>query len=85
VEHYRWNVCLYNHTLLPETRNWPVDLIAAVLPRHLQIIYEINHRFLRDAMPPSGDVDLLRRMSIIEESRRARFAWHISLLWGATR
>jgi starch phosphorylase len=58
-----------NHTLLPEAlERWPVALFEYVLPRHLQIIYEINHRFLRqvEAMWP-GDLGRMRRMSIIEE------------------
>jgi len=72
-----------NHTLLPEAlERWPVELIAAVLPRHLQIIYEINHRFLRDVMHHHpGDVDLLRRMSMIDETppRSMRMA-HLAIV-----
>lgn len=58
-----------NHTLLPEAlEKWPVSLFGKLLPRHLQIIYEINQRFLRDVMHyHPGDCDLLRDMSIIEE------------------
>ncbi len=58
-----------NHTLLPEAlEKWPVWLLERVLPRHLQIIYEVNSRFLsevEDRFP--GDRDRLRRMSLIEE------------------
>ncbi len=58
-----------NHTLMPEALEmWPVDLFERVLPRHLQIIYEINRRFLeRVAAAYPGDVDKLRRVSLIEE------------------
>lgn len=58
-----------NHTLLPEAlEKWPVWLMERVLPRHLQIIYEINHRFL-DGVERRfpGDAERKRRMSIIEE------------------
>jgi len=58
-----------NHTILPEAlEKWSVALMERLLPRHLQIIYEINGRFLRQvaALWP-GDVGRLRRMSIIEE------------------
>jgi starch phosphorylase len=48
---------------------WPVPMIEKILPRHLQIIYEINYRFLKDvAIQFPGDNDRLRRMSIVEES-----------------
>ena len=58
-----------NHTLMPEAlEKWPVSLFERLLPRHLQIIYEINARFLRMvAMKWPGDVARLGRMSIIQE------------------
>jgi starch phosphorylase len=70
-----WNVtrnalAYTNHTLLPEAlEKWPMNLIAELLPRHLEIIYEINARFLdevRAAFP--GDDARLSRMSLIDES-----------------
>ncbi len=58
-----------NHTLLPEAlEKWPVPLFERVLPRYLQVIYEINHRFLqRVAQVWPDDAGRLQRMSIIEE------------------
>ncbi|TRY66671.1 hypothetical protein DNTS_008002 [Danionella cerebrum] len=62
--------CAYtNHTVLPEAlERWPVDLFQNLLPRHLEIIFEINRRHLEriSALYP-GDFDRLRRMSLIEE------------------
>ena len=59
-----------NHTLLPEAlETWPVDLFRNLLPRLLEIIYEINARFLvlvREQWP--GDEKRVRRMSIIDEN-----------------
>jgi starch phosphorylase len=67
-----------NHTLLPEAlERWPVPLFERLLPRHLQIIYEINQRFLRQVQTRwPGDMDRLRRLSIIEEGplRQVRMA-----------
>jgi starch phosphorylase len=59
-----------NHTLLPEAlETWSVDLFARVLPRHLEIIYEINRRHLDDVSSKfPGDEDRVRRMSLIDES-----------------
>jgi len=58
-----------NHTLLPEAlERWPVHLFSRLLPRVLDIIYEINARFLKGlAKKYPGDVERQRRMSIIEE------------------
>jgi starch phosphorylase len=71
-----WNVTCAtfgytNHTLLPEAlEKWSVDLFGALLPRHLEIIYEINHRFLeevREKFP--GDEARLARLSLIDENK----------------
>ncbi len=58
-----------NHTLLPEAlERWPVALFERLLPRHLQIIYEINHRFLHLVQRRwPGDNDRIARMSIVDE------------------
>jgi starch phosphorylase len=59
-----------NHTVLPEAlEKWSVDLIGKLLPRHLELIYLINHLYLmrlRKQYP--GDEAKIRRMSLIEES-----------------
>ncbi|MDJ0693188.1 glycogen/starch/alpha-glucan phosphorylase [Mastigocoleus sp. MO_188.B34] len=59
-----------NHTLLPEAlEKWSVGLFARILPRHLEIIYEINHRFLQQVrMKFPGDTGKVSRLSLIDES-----------------
>jgi len=73
-----------NHTLMPEAlETWPVSLLERMLPRHLQIIYEINHRHLervRHNYP--GDVDRVKRVSLVDEGdghRRLRMA-HLAIV-----
>ena len=64
-------VCGYtNNTLVPEAlEKWPVQLVERVLPRHLQIIYEINHRFLDEVrLRFPDDENGPTRMSLIEET-----------------
>ena len=72
-----------NHTLLPEAlETWPIDLFEVMLPRHLQIIYEINHHFLKQVIHKyPGDLDLLRRVSLIQEAgkRSVRMA-HLAIV-----
>ncbi|UJS19612.1 MAG: glycogen/starch/alpha-glucan phosphorylase [Candidatus Brocadia sp.] len=59
-----------NHTLLPEAlEKWPLPLFKRTLPRHLEIIYEINRRFLDDVRHRyPGDDGLVARLSLIDES-----------------
>jgi glycogen phosphorylase len=58
-----------NHTLMAEAlEKWPVSLFGTLLPRHLEIVYEINRRFLDDVRQRfPGDDGLLRRLSLIDE------------------
>ncbi|NET06733.1 MAG: glycogen/starch/alpha-glucan phosphorylase [Symploca sp. SIO2B6] len=76
--HLGWNRAWYitkntfaytNHTLLAEAlERWPVSLFEQLLPRHLEIIYEINRRFLDEVRAKyPGDTDRVGRMSLIEE------------------
>ena len=58
-----------NHTVLPEAlEKWPVSLIEKLLPRHMQIIFDINWRFLQQLRAQLGDdSERIGRMSIIED------------------
>ena len=63
-------LCYTNHTLLPEAmEKWQIDLFGTLLPRHLEIILEINRRFLDEVrLKYPGDEEKISRMSIIDES-----------------
>ena len=63
-----------NHTVMAEAlERWPVSLMESLLPRHMQIIYDINQGFLAEVRRSyPGDVERLRRMSIIEEGPEKR-------------
>jgi starch phosphorylase len=71
-------VSFTNHSLLPEAlETWSVELFGSVLPRHLEIVYEINRRFLEDVRRVwPGDEARVARMSLIDETggRRIRMA-----------
>lgn len=79
-----WNVCYHtfsytNHTVLPEAlEKWSVELIGRLLPRHLELIYHINHMYLtklRQRYP--GDDKKVERMSLVEEGwpKKIRMAY----------
>lgn len=76
-----------NHTLMPEAlETWSVELFGRLLPRHLQIIYQINYEFLHMVNHKfPGDTELLSRVSIIDEShgRRVRMA-HLAVVGSHT-
>ena len=87
-----WELCTKifaytNHTLMPEAlETWSVDLFGRLLPRHLNIIYQINYEFLNmvnRCFP--GDSELLKRVSIIDEThgRRVRMA-HLAVVGSHT-
>jgi glycogen/starch/alpha-glucan phosphorylases len=77
-----WEVCkktvgYTNHTLLPEAlETWPLPLFERLLPRHMQIIYAINSRILREARKAGCDDGQIAAISLIDESgeRRVRMA-----------
>ncbi|MEJ2165365.1 MAG: glycogen/starch/alpha-glucan phosphorylase, partial [Desulfobacterales bacterium] len=76
--------CAYtNHTLLSEAlEKWPVPMLGKLLPRHLEIIYEINRRFLKDvSIRFMRQPERLRTMSLIEEGpeKRVRMA-HLAIV-----
>lgn len=79
-----WAICMRtfsytNHTVLPEAlEKWPVGLLEHLLPRHLKIIYTINHKFLKKvAKKWPNDAEKLASMSLIEEGdvKKVRMAF----------
>ena len=91
-EHLRWDeawditqktLAYTNHTLLPEAlEKWPVAWFEEMLPRQLEIIYEINRRFLGDVRRQyPGDDDRMQRVSLIEEgaAKKVRMA-HLAVV-----
>lgn len=69
-----WNICSHtfaytNHTLLPEAlETWDESLLQRLLPRHMEIIYQINYLFLKEVREKwPGDVEKQRKLSIIQE------------------
>ena len=96
VHHLNWDLAwslvekifaYTNHTLMPEAlETWSIELFGTLLPRHLEIIYEINTHFLHMVNRKfPGDTDLLRRVSIIDEThgRRVRMA-HLAVVGSHT-
>ena len=78
--------CAYtNHTLMAEAlERWPVPLLEHVLPRHLEVIFEVNRRFLDEVQTVwPGDVERQRRLSLVEESepKQVRMA-HLAIVGG---
>ena len=87
-----WSICektfaYTNHTVLPEAlETWPVDLIHRLLPRHMEIIYEINRHFLDEVqLRRKNDDGLLKRVSLIAEGdqQRVRMA-HLAIVGSHT-
>jgi glycogen phosphorylase len=76
-----------NHTLLPEAlETWSIELFGTLLPRHLEIIYQINQQFITEVNHNfPGDAELIKHVSIIDESngRRVRMA-HLAVVGSHT-
>lgn len=96
VHHLKWDYAwklvgkifsYTNHTLMPEAlETWPVEMFGTLLPRHLEIILQINYQFLHMVNHKfPGDTDLLNRVSIIDEThgRRVRMA-HLAVVGSHT-
>ncbi|TAH13252.1 MAG: glycogen/starch/alpha-glucan phosphorylase [Curvibacter sp.] len=78
-----WKLCqgvfsYTNHTLMHEAlETWPVEMMGRILPRHLQVIYDINAQFLKQISLAGGSAELLRKVSLVDEGgeRRVRMAY----------
>ncbi len=79
---HAWNIvrrcfAYTNHTVMPEAlERWSVDLLGSLLPRHLELIYQVNFFFLEDLRKQGEPEDVIARLSLIEEGpiKRARMA-----------
>ncbi len=81
-------ICSYtNHTMLPEAlETWPVALMESIIPRHVEIIYEINRRFL-DQLSPTirQDTERIARLSLVHEDGEKRFRMaHLAIVGSHT-
>jgi len=85
--HHAWDIARHtfsytNHTLLPEAlETWPIAMLEHVLPRHVEIIYRINHDFMEEvkkAFP--GDLAAMRRLSLVDEDRRCIRMAHLAIV-----
>jgi glycogen phosphorylase len=85
---YAWSICnktfaYTNHTVLPEAlETWSVNLLSRLLPRHMQIIYDINDRFMKEVIGKfPGRLDLMNKMSIIDDGfpKKVRMA-HLAIV-----
>lgn len=83
-----WKICVEtfaytNHTVLPEAlETWPVSLLGRLLPRHMQIIYDINDKFMKEvSVKYPGRFDLMSKLSLIDDSfpKRVRMA-HLAIV-----
>jgi starch phosphorylase len=83
-----WDICVKsfaytNHTVLPEAlESWSVDLLGSLLPRHMQIIYDINDKFMKEvATKFPGRLDVMAKLSLIDDGypKKVRMA-HLAIV-----
>jgi len=83
-----WNICVKtfaytNHTVLPEAlESWSVDLLGSLLPRHMQIIYDINDKFMKEVTAKfPGRLDVMAKLSLIDDGypKKVRMA-HLAIV-----
>ena len=79
-----WKICINtfgftNHTLMPEAlETWPVEILGRILPRHLEIIYNINHQFLAEVKAHfPNDAAMQKNFPSSKRDRSRKYVWHI--------